>query len=190
MTGGRCCCLVLCWVKQAGAWPHFLLKRGREPTDQGYGVGKGGRLLVAGVVTKAAASLNLQQIAKGAAAILAIEICRRAWLACTACGNPEKIADGQRTNQSQRAFPIEPSHSERSDTIAHAQTSNMLTFADRISSSPAWCAPAKCYLPNISYIQQSSQRAGRRPASNAPDASPAALLAQSLPAEVIRGLFL
>lgn len=43
-------------------------------------------------------------------------------LACTACGNPEKIADDHRTNQPHRAFPIEPSHSERCDRIAHVQT--------------------------------------------------------------------
>ena len=39
-------------------------------------------------------------------------------LACTACGNPEKIADDHRTNQPQRAFPIEPSSSGRAEPAA------------------------------------------------------------------------
>ncbi len=124
---------MLGWKKHAGAWPHFLLKRGGGGTDQGYSAGgKGGRLLAADVVAKAAASLNLQRIAKGGAAIHRLRDLHRAshspwlgqgdvpwWLVCTTRGNPGKNADDHRTNQPQSAFPIEPSHSERCDIFAN-----------------------------------------------------------------------
>ena len=82
--------------------------------------------MAAGVVGQAAASLDLQWNAKGAAARWAYTVHGRARAMCQGGWHAQPAGTLGRsqmaTNQPQRAFPIEPFHSERCDRIAHVQT--------------------------------------------------------------------